>query len=77
MRKEPQLIEDTKKKVQEDLVRTAAATFNGELNNYIENVRREHEQLIDHENIDTITKSEWDKSSLKMQKSFSMTLKRI
>lgn len=60
----PQLIEDTKKKVQEDLVRTAAATFNGELNNYIENVRREHEQLIDHENIDTVTKSEWDKSSV-------------
>lgn len=60
----PQLIEDTKKKVQEDLVRTAAATFNGELNNYIENIRREHEQLIDHENIDTVTKSEWDKSSV-------------
>ena len=60
----PQLIEDTKKKVQEDLVRTAAATFNGELNNYIENVRREHEQIIDSVNIDSVTKSEWDKSSV-------------
>jgi len=60
----PQLIEDTKKKVQEDLVRTAAATFNGELNNYIENVRREHEQIIDSVNIDSVTKSEWDKSSI-------------
>ena len=60
----PQLIEDTKKKVQEGLVRTAAATFNGELNNYIENVRREHEQIIDSVNIDSVTKSEWDKSSI-------------
>ena len=60
----PQLIEDTKKKVQEDLVRTAAATFNGELNNYIENVRREHEQIIDSVNIDSVIKSEWDKSSV-------------
>ncbi|MEQ6123573.1 DEAD/DEAH box helicase family protein [Pseudotenacibaculum sp. MALMAid0570] len=60
----PQLIENTKKKVQEDLVRTAAATFNGELNNYIENVRREHEQIIDSVNIDSVTKSEWDKSSI-------------
>ena len=60
----PQLIENTKKKVQEDLVRTAAATFNGELNNYIENVRREHEQIIDSINIDSVIKSEWDKSSI-------------
>lgn len=60
----PQLIEDTKKKVQEYLVRTAAATFNGDLNNYIENVRREHEQIIDSVNIDSVTKSEWDKSSV-------------
>ena len=58
----PELIENTKKRVQEDLVRTAAATFNGELNNYIENVRREHEQIIDSVNIDSVTKSEWDKS---------------
>ena len=60
----PQLIEDAKKKVQQYLVRTAAATFNGELNNYIENVRREHEQIIDSVNIDSVTKSEWDKSSV-------------
>ena len=60
----PELIENTKKKVQENLVRMAAATFNGELNNYIENVRREHEQIIDSVNIDSVTKSEWDKSSV-------------
>ena len=60
----PQLLEDTKKKVQEDLVRTAAATFKGELNNYIENVRREHEQIIDSVNTDSVTKSEWEKTSI-------------
>ena len=58
------LLEETKKRVQENLVRTAASTFNGDLNNYLDNVRREHEQLIDSENLDTIIKSEWDTSSV-------------
>jgi type I restriction enzyme, R subunit len=44
-------------------------TFNGQLNDYIENVRKEHEQIIDHINIDTVTKSEWDLfSTLKRQR---------
>lgn len=51
------------KKVQEELVRTASSTFNGELNAYLENVRKVHEQIIDTVNIDSITKSEWDKTS--------------
>ena len=59
-----EIVNEAMKKVQEDLISAAASTFNGELNNYIENVRREHEQLIDHENIDTIIKSEWDTSSV-------------
>ena len=58
------LVKETKKRVQENLVRTAASTFNGELNNYLDNVRREHEQLIDTENLDTVIKSEWDTSSV-------------
>jgi type I restriction enzyme, R subunit len=58
------LLEETKKRVQENLVRTAASTFNGDLNNYLDNVRREHEQLIDSENLDTVIKSEWDTSSV-------------
>ena len=40
------------------------STFNGELNNYLDNVRREHEQIIDSINLDTIIKSEWDTTSL-------------
>ena len=45
-------------------MRQAASTFNGELNDYLENVRREHEQIIDSVNIDTVTKSEWDTTSV-------------
>jgi len=48
---------------QKQLIRTAAESFNGELNEYLENVRRELEQIIDSHNIDTVIKSEWDKTS--------------
>jgi type I restriction enzyme R subunit len=60
----PALIEEAKKAAQEQLITAAAKTFNGELNNYLDNVRREHEQIIDSVNIDTITKSEWDTTSV-------------
>lgn len=60
----PSLINEAKKTAQEELVRQAASTFNGELNDYLENIRREHEQIIDSINIDTITKSEWDTTSV-------------
>lgn len=56
----PAEVEKIHKEAQQELIRQAASTFNGELNEYIENVRREHEQIIDHINIDTVTKSEWD-----------------
>jgi type I restriction enzyme R subunit len=45
----------------QELIQQAASTFNGQLNEYIENVRKEHEQIIDHINLDKVTKSEWDK----------------
>ena len=60
----PALIDEAKKTSQEELVRQAASTFNGELNDYLDNVRREHEQIIDSVNIDTVTKSEWDTTSV-------------
>lgn len=60
----PALIDEAKKTAQEELIRQAASTFNGELNDYLENVRREHEQIIDSVNIDTVTKSEWDTTSV-------------
>jgi type I restriction enzyme R subunit len=60
----PAFIEETKLKAQEQLISLAAATFNGELNTYLDNVRREYEQMIDSINIDTVTKSEWDTTSV-------------
>ncbi len=60
----PNLIENAKKKAQEQLILEVSTTFNGELNNYVENVRKQHEQIMDSVNIDTITKSEWDTTSV-------------
>ncbi len=56
----PAHFEEAKNEAQQALIRQAATTFNGQLNDYIENVRKVHEQIIDHINIDTVTKSEWD-----------------
>ena len=60
----PALVEQAKQTAQKELIETAAATFNGKLNDYIEKVRQEHEQIIDSHNIDTVTKSEWDTTSV-------------
>lgn len=59
----PAIVEQAQKEAQKQLIDTAAATFNGKLNDYIEKVRQEHEQIIDSHNLDTVTKSEWDKTS--------------
>ncbi len=42
------------------LIELAAEPFTGELNAYIENVRKAHEQLIDHINPDTLITAAWD-----------------
>ena len=59
----PAMEESARQKAQENLAREAASTFNGPLNEYLENVRKEHEQIIDHINIDEVTRSEWDAST--------------
>lgn len=56
--------ESATKQAQEGLIAAAALSFNGELNEYLENARRVHEQIIDTVNIDTVTRSEWNKTSL-------------
>ena len=45
---------------QDDLFRQAAQTFTGDLNTYIENVRRSHEQIIDYANLDHLVNVGWD-----------------
>lgn len=47
----------------ENLLKKASSTFSGDLNVYIENVRRVHEQIIDAVNIDKVTKAEWEKDT--------------
>src|SRR5690554_719434 len=60
----PALVEETKMKAQEQLILEASKTFTGGFNDYVENVRKQHEQIIDSHNIDSITKSEWDTTSV-------------
>lgn len=45
------------------LLNEAASVFNGELNTYIENVRKVHEQLIDLINPDKVISADWDKNN--------------
>ena len=53
-----------RKEAQQELIDQASSTFNGELNDYLDNVRKQHEQIIDTHNIDTVTKSEWDTTTV-------------
>ena len=55
---------DARKKAREKLLDAARSPFSGELNEYIENVRRVHEQIIDTVNTDTVLRAEWDKEAV-------------
>ncbi|MFD0928797.1 type I restriction-modification enzyme R subunit C-terminal domain-containing protein [Methylophilus glucosoxydans] len=50
-------------KAQEQLVAQSANVFTGELIDLIDSIRRDHEQTIDHENLDTVTYAGWDKEA--------------
>ena len=45
---------------QEQLVRDAASVFSGELIELIDAIRRDKEQTIDHDNLDTVLRAEWE-----------------
>jgi len=55
--------EEKVKKITEALQNQAASTFTGELNEYIENVRKAHEQIIDTINPDKLVAAGWDKDN--------------
>ena len=55
--------EEKVRNLTDSLQNAAAATFNGELNDYIENVRKAHEQIIDLLNPDNVTAVGWDKDN--------------
>ena len=48
-----------REEAQRALLHEARSTFNGSLNEFIDTVRRVHEQIIDTINLDQVTKSEW------------------
>lgn len=52
--------EEIVKQIQSELASDATRPFTGELNEYIENVRKTHEQIIDTINVDRVLRSEWD-----------------
>lgn len=60
----PALIKEFRDKIEHDLRSTASSTFNGKLNEYLDNARKFHEQIIDNVNTDNILTSEWDKTSV-------------
>ena len=60
--------QEAQKKAHQSLLIQAASLFNGEFNEYIDNVRRVHEQIMDTINIDTVKKAEWNKDSAEKAK---------
>lgn len=56
--------DDKRKQAQAELVKAATNVFNGELIELIDSIRRDKEQKIDHDNIDTVLRTEWGKDSL-------------
>ena len=56
----PQKEEEAKKEAQDELILEASSTFNGKLNDYLEKVRKTHDQIIDARNLDEVHKAEWD-----------------
>lgn len=56
----PAVVEDCEETAREALLVEAARPFTGELNTYIENARKTHEQIIDHINLDKLLRAEFD-----------------
>ena len=52
-----------REKAQGELVKAAAKVLTGELINLVDDIRREHEQTIDHDNFDTVLRTEWDEEA--------------
>lgn len=61
--KSPQEKEQLLADAQEELLVNAAKIFNGELNEYIDHVRRVHDQIIDEVNMDTVTHLGWERDN--------------
>lgn len=52
--------DEVRKMAQDQLVGEVASVFNGELIELIDTIRRNKEQIIDHESLDTLIRAEWE-----------------
>ena len=55
--------DDKRSQAQQQLVSEAARVLNGELVELIDTIRRDKEQTIDHDNLDSLVRAEWDKDA--------------
>jgi len=63
-KQKPEILETEAMEEAEQLLREKARdTFNGKLNEFVENVRKTYEQIIDTVNIDKVVHKGWDKES--------------
>ncbi|MGZ5051575.1 MAG: type I restriction-modification enzyme R subunit C-terminal domain-containing protein [Methylobacter sp.] len=53
-----------REQAQQQLVSEAAAVLNGELIELVDSIRRDKEQIIDHDNLDVLLRAEWDKDAV-------------
>jgi type I restriction enzyme R subunit len=53
----------TRELAQQQLVSEAANALNGELIELIDSIRRDKEQTLDHDNLDSVLRAEWDKDA--------------
>jgi len=68
----PDQLEDVQKEISEN----ASAVFNNpQVRDYIENVRKIHEQIIDTVNIDTVVNAGWQKQTLKQAQEIIQTFR--
>jgi type I restriction enzyme R subunit len=63
LRPDSELGKDQKQDIQKQLINRARDTFTGKLNEFIENVRKSHEQIIDDINLDEVKHAGWDKQA--------------
>ncbi|CAH1083611.1 type I restriction endonuclease subunit R [Candidatus Nitrotoga sp. 1052] len=55
--------DDKRQQAQQQLVSEVAKVLNGELVELIDAIRRDKEQTIDHDNLDSVVRAEWDKDA--------------
>jgi type I restriction enzyme R subunit len=63
LRPDSELGEDQKQDIQKQLINCARDTFTGKLNEFIENLRKSHEQIIDDINLDEVKHAGWDQQA--------------